>query len=465
MFSSRKTAAPSSGGYNLTKSLRFRSSASASLSRTFGTPTNNLKWTYSGWIKRGAIGSGVSATMLGSALGGASTYFMALYNGDALDFAQITGGTVVGRLTSTALYRDPAAWYHVVLVWDSANATAANRMLMYVNGVQVTSFSTNTNPSSSLACSFNQAGTNVIGYRNYASDNYFDGYLAEQNFIDGQALTPSSFGSTNALTGVWQPTKYTGTYGNNGFYLPFTNITSTSTLGNDSSGNGNNWTTNNFSLTAGSTYDSMTDVPTLTSATTANYAVINPLWNSSNTNGTINDGNLKVTPAGSNLYCNSASSIAMPLSGYSYVEFTCLSNGGASNNNMIGIIPSTSTALSNTSYYGSTSNTYGYLDGGSVRNNSSTTQTVASYTTGDVISVAYGNGKLWFAKNGVWQGSGSPNPATATSPFYSGLTNDMFVGLTTYSSPSGATWGVNFGQQPFTYTPPTGYVALNTYNL
>ena len=107
--------------------------------------------------------------------------------------------------------------------------------------------------------------------------NYFDGYLTEINFIDGQALTPSSFGSTNTTTGVWQPIKYTGTYGTNGFYLNFGNNASTTTLGYDTSGNSNNWTTNNISLTAGSTYDSMTDVPTLTSATVANYAVLNPI--------------------------------------------------------------------------------------------------------------------------------------------------------------------------------------------
>jgi hypothetical protein len=107
---------------------------------------------------------------------------------------------------------------------------------------------------------------------------FFDGYLAEINFIDGQALTPNSFGTFNSY-GVWQPITYGGSYGTNGFYLPFSNNASTTTLGYDFSPNGNNWTTNNISLTAGATYDSMTDVPTLTSATAANYCVYaNPLW-------------------------------------------------------------------------------------------------------------------------------------------------------------------------------------------
>jgi hypothetical protein len=106
--------------------------------------------------------------------------------------------------------------------------------------------------------------------------DFYDGYLTEINFIDGQALTPNSFGTINSY-GVWQPITYGGSYGTNGFYLPFTNNASTTTLGYDFSPQGNNWTTNNISLTAGSTYDSMTDVPTLTSATAANYAVMNPL--------------------------------------------------------------------------------------------------------------------------------------------------------------------------------------------
>ena len=148
---------------------------------------------------------------------------------------------------------------------------------MYVNGVSVAwTFSTNVTQNSSTW--INSANAHYLtGRQSYAASGYFDGYLAEVNFIDGQALTPSSFGAYNAITGVWQPTKYAGTYGTNGFYLNFNNNASTTTLGYDTSGNSNNWTTNNISLTAGVTYDSMLDVPTLTSATVANYAVLNPL--------------------------------------------------------------------------------------------------------------------------------------------------------------------------------------------
>ena len=443
MFSSRKTTAPSSGGYNLTKSLRFRSSATAYLNRTFGTPTNNLKWTYSGWVKRGSLGS-ISGYILSSALGGASTFFVAGFSSDQFYVLQVTSGTTTGTLLTNALYRDPAAWYHVVIVWDSANATAANRILLYINGTQVTSFASTTNPSSSLACSFNLAGTNAIGYNINSSNSYLDGYLSEVNFIDGQALTPSSFGSTNALTGVWQPAKYTGTYGTNGFYLPFTNITSTSTLGNDSSGNGNNWTTNNISLTAGSTYDSMYDVPTLTSATVANYCVLNPLNNLT----TLTNGNLS-SSTGSAAWIPVVGSMGVS-SGKWYWETTVLGTTDV----FVGIFPFTYYATSGVypgnlsssgyGYYGANGNKYNLGAGGVAYG--------ASFTTNDVIGVALDltAGTLTYYKNNTSQGTAA-----------TGITGTWLPALAVYSSSA----ALNFGQQPFVYTPPTGFVALNTYNL
>ena len=427
----------SASSYFLTKSLRFRSSASAYLSRTFGTPTNNLKWTFSGWLKRGLVDSG-SYTILGSALGGGSTYFVLWWSGNQLQALQVTGGSVTASLITAAVYSDPAAWYHVTVVYDSANATASNRILMYVNGVQVTSFSTSTYPSLNLACSFNQAGTNVIGSRNYASDSYFDGYMTEFNFIDGQALTPSSFGSTNSLTGVWQPAKYTGTYGTNGFYLPFTNTTSTTTLGYDFSGNSNNWTTNNISLTAGSTYDSMTDVPTLTSSTVANYCVLNPLLSGV----VLQNGNLAL---GSSSGSYSTSSTFYVNSGKWYWEVINLSSIGGG----LGI---TIAGASNTYLYNQP-NCYGYYYNGQKRSQAGGNQSYgASYGAGDTIGIALNMdaGTITFYKNNVSQGIA-----------YSGLSGYYCPATDTY--PTGISF--NFGQQPYIYTPPTGFVALNTYNL
>jgi hypothetical protein len=263
-----------SGGYTIGKSVRLRSSASAYLSRAFGTATNNLKWTWSAWVKRGALSANIG--LLGASTDAFSTNWFEFYFGtnDTLKFDQRASSTANVNATTTAVFRDPSAWYHIVFVYDSPNATANNRTTLYVNGVlqaltySVGPFAQNT------ASQLNGSGY-LVGMSPSAV-GYFDGYMTEINFIDGQALTPSSFGSTNATTGVWQPAKYTGTYGTNGFYLNFSSNGSSAALGTDFSGNSNTWTVNNISVTAGTTYDSMVDSPTV-SATSSNYCVLNPL--------------------------------------------------------------------------------------------------------------------------------------------------------------------------------------------
>ena len=316
MFSSRKTAAPSTG-YNLTKSLRFRSSASAYLSRTPAGAGNQTVWTWSKWVKRGTLGS--IQTLFDAYTNGSNSSSISFTSADQLQVSNYVSASLVTNKVTTQVFRDPSAWYHIVV--SSNGSTSLN---IYVNGVQVTSFATNVGPTAANWF-FNGANNHRIGTEASGGSptQLFDGYLTEVNFIDGQSLTPSSFGSTNALTGVWQPARYTGTYGTNGFYLPFTNTTSTTTLGYDFSPNGNNWTTNNISLTAGSTYDSMTDVPTLTSATTANYCVLNPLDKAS----TVTNGNL--TTSSGAAHQSVRASFQAPSTGLYYMEATILSTTAA----------------------------------------------------------------------------------------------------------------------------------------
>jgi hypothetical protein len=276
--------------------------------------------------------------------------------------------------------------------------------------------------------------------------NIFDGYLAEVNFVDGQALTPSSFGETSTTTGVWIPKKYTGTYGTNGFYLDFTDTTSTSTLGTDFSGNSNTWTVNNISLTSGSTYDSMNDVPTLTSATTANYCVINAVEPSSLS---VSNGNLKCTYSGSDTYYTRRGTIGVS-SGKYYFEYYC--DAINSTTRGWGGIATAQAALNN--YVGVDAYGYGYSYGASSVNNNSFVSYGATYTTGDVIGVAFDAdaGTLTFYKNGTSQGTAFTGIPAGT----------YFPAFTCFA---GGTISPNFGQRPFSYTPPTGFVALNTFNL
>jgi hypothetical protein len=252
MFSAKDLFFTGSSGYRISNSLRFRSSASAYLSRTpAGAGTSTKTWTYSAWIKRGTLGGTVD---LISARSAANPLFYFQIVSDQINiFARNSGGTTIANYTSAAVFRDPSAWYHIVLKWDALTST----MGLYVNNVLQTL--TTATAISNVDYAMNTAIVHEIGRSAYGASDYFDGYMAEIYMIDGQALTPSSFGETDATTGVWKPKAYTGTYGTNGFYLKFADNSgaTATTIGKDSSGNGNNWTPNNISVTAGTTYDSM----------------------------------------------------------------------------------------------------------------------------------------------------------------------------------------------------------------
>lgn len=202
-------------------SLRFRSSASANLSRTPTVTSDRQKWTWSGWVKRGLLGGSNPYQLFGARVGGGVSYALFYFNNtDTLKF--IDGDTTT-TLETNAVFRDPSAWYHVVCAVDTTQATAANRIKFYVNGTQITSFSTATYPAQNANMYINTANIHYIGQQN--TSQYFDGYMADIRFIDGQQLTPVSFGTFNSY-GVWQPINYGGSYGTNGFYLPFNSGTS-----------------------------------------------------------------------------------------------------------------------------------------------------------------------------------------------------------------------------------------------
>ena len=451
-----------STGYNLTRSLRFRASASANLRRTFSTSgTNNKIQTISVWLKRGALSGGSQQVIFGGidASIGANQSRLVFQGDDTLNCR--LGGAAANDNITSAVFRDPSACYHIFVAIDTTQATAANRVKIYVNGVQQT-VGTPTSTQNQATQFANATSGNTIGEVGSFGSSYFDGYMAEFNFIDGQALTPSSFGATNAQTGVWQPKKYSGTYGTNGFYLPFTDnsaLTSGSNagLGKDFSGNGNYWNTNNISITSGSTYDSMTDVPTLTSATAANFATLNPLDTGSSSMAASN-GNLTFTKSGAN-FSPIRGTLAVT-SGKYYFEMTAntsaLTQIGVCNDYNIRQNGGDN-SIQSTGGIGAAWDSRGFLF------QTGTSSSYAyTFTTNDVVMVAFdaSSGKIWFGKNGAWN---TGNPATDTSPAF---TASGYNYLTFYGNgESGGGGSVNFGQRPFAYTPPTGYVALNTFNL
>ena len=427
-----------SGGYTIDRSLRFRSSASAYLNRTPASAGNQKTWTWSGWVKRGA--SGTLQFLFSAGTSGVTYHDMYINSDDTLRIVANIGSTPIKY--TTQVFRDFGAWYHFINVFDTTNATADDRMRLYVNGVRITSFGTSTNPALNADGLINSTSyQHAIGRRVFSSSNHFDGYLTEINFIDGQALDPTYFGEYNDDTGVWQPKKYTGTYGTNGFYLNFSDNSSTTTLGEDGSGNGNDWTLNNFSLTSGSTYDSMTDVPTLTSETAANYATLNPLDNY-NTGATISDGNLKWTIGAAD--GASRSTIGMSAGKY-YAEV----NGTMDYIGVVGNNAGITNMLGTPTIY--------YMSNGQKRINGSLTSYGATYSNSNTMGIAIDvdGGTVTFYKDNVSQG--------AISLSSSGTPSEWMFAI---GSGSGSTSGTfNFGQQPFAYTPPTGFKALNTYNL
>lgn len=444
-----------SGDYQISRSVRLRSSASAYLSRTFGSPTSNILWTLSWWMKKSTTGqaSGGGTGDCGIIASNNSGNFdgLALFNGDDKFSFRINSVEVAKW---SAVQRDPSAWGHYVLIYDSANATQANRLRLYQNGVQLTAMDVAVALTSSQTSKINSAQQQMIGPGAVAPGRFFDGYLTEVNFIDGQVLTPSSFGQISATTGIWSPIKYGGTYGTNGFYLNFSdnsNNTAT-TIGKDSSGNGNNWTPNNISVTAGATYDSMLDVPTPYADGgngRGNYAVLNPLPGSTfTTYTTLSEGNLKATGNNTGVDVPAAGTIFVN-SGKWYFEAMITVLGA--NPGAVGITssPTDTNALGN----GGGTVSYGYVATGNKRSSAGTVAYGASYTTNDVIGIALDmdGGTVTFYKNNVSQGTA-----------FTGLSGYYTFAVGTFGSGS---MTANFGQRPFSYTPPSGYSALNTQNL
>jgi len=481
------------GGYNIERSLRFNSADTTYLNRTPGSAGNRKTWTWSGWIKRGDTannsGSGASTelTIFGSGTNvnaGNGVCSLGITGGVNFQVWQYLAGAV-WNIVTTQVFRDYSAWYHILIAVDTTQATSSNRVKMYVNGVQVTAFGTASYPSQNYDTGINSTDAHNIG-RRPDGQNYWGGYLTENYLIDGQALTPSSFGQTNTSTGVWEPIPYTGTYGTNGFYLNFSDNsgTTSTTLGKDYSGNGNNWTPNNFSVTAGAGNDSLVDSPTSYGTDTGvggevrgNYATLNPLTLYT-TQMALADGNLQGTgTAGASNWGSVFSTINLPTSGKWYVECIVSVFNGSGNTGGVGVIDTALFTPSNTAVVFDQTAGEGFdglalnlfTDVLSVRADGVQTTSVSglsatSYTL--MLAVDIGAGKVWGGYNGTWVNSGNPSAGTGEIATRVFVPTDNFV---FHTSEGGGTntsrVQANFGQRPFAYTAPSGFKALCTQNL
>ncbi len=453
--------------YTIDQSLRFNDNDSAYLSRTPSSAGSLTTWTWSGWVKRGNLAAGMPArgTIFGSSL--TLFGFFNATSGVAADTfgVYITDGED-DRFITNRVFRDTSAWYHFVVVLDTTNSTADDRFRLYVNGVRETSFSRADAITQNRTAGVNAEVAHAIGRQSPAASQYFDGYLAEMNFIDGTALTADSFGETK--DGVWIPKAYSGSYGTNGFYLPFDD---SSAIGDDESGNTNDWTANNLAAS-----DVVLDSPT------NNFATYNPLDRSGNL---FSEGNLKIGDITSSAALATAGTMAMR-SGKWYFEILRTSgvNGG-----YWGIIREDQNILDGN--HGLSSGDYAYYvqNNGSLKlNAASTSSWITAYSTGDIIQVAYDadTGKVWFGRNNTWGNSGDPangtNEAGTVDSFatygykvwtrvignasqyeYATLNcgqDSTFAGATT----AGGNQDDN-GIGDFKYAPPAGFLSLCSASL
>ena len=452
----------------LANACKFDAASSDSLTRTFGTPTNNKIWTYSFWMKH-CDNSGVLLNT------GADTSYMYFRGSSASPVpfgfsVEQYVGSFQYKLIPNEVFRDHSAWQHIVIAFDTTQSTASDRAKIYKNGSQITSFNTADYPSENLNTQVNSAVAHKIG--GFASSGFYDGYLTEVIFVDGQQLTPTSFGAFNTVSNIWEPRPYAGTYGNNGFKL---NFTDSSNLGDDTSGNGNDFTVNN-----------LTSVDQSTDTCSNNFATLNPLDKGYTGAITLSQGNL-VTESSSGAGDTGLRSTIGVTTGKWYLEAKIAS----SNTIVIGDINARLQANMNDGspaddFYGiqrySDTKTNLYNDGTFVSQN---TAMWGGFTSSDIISIALDldNNKIFFAKNGSFKDSSgnTGDPANGTNPTFT--ISDGTKTYTFYTELRGNDADgllINFGNPPFTissgnadangfgnfeYAVPSGFLALCTKNL
>jgi hypothetical protein len=427
-------AAGAGAGYTIDQSIRFNDNDSAYLSRTSGATGDRQKWTFSAWVKRGNLSS--NQRLFHDS--GNTNFIMFGYSSNN-EFRVYLGADI----RTTALFRDPSAWYHLVVAVDTTQATSSDRVKIYQNGVQITSFSTAGYPSLNYNTIFNNSGT-TYQISGQSVSEYFDGYISEFHWIDGQALDPTSFGETND-DGVWVPKAYAGTYGTNGFYITGED---SADLGADYSGNGNDFTSSGLTSD-----DQRGDTPT------ANHATWNPLFfrRTGSYKPTFADGNLYVAGQSSQV---SHTGTTISSSGKHYAEF--LVNNGSSSITGPGVVRSywdNGLAESYASNYGGSY----YGDNGARYYNSTSDSQTAPGANRVGIEVDFANNEVeyFIVTSGGTKTSQGGKLTSANGIDFDG--EGIFTATLHDNSSRNIT--AYFEEADWWGTPNAGYKALSTANL
>ena len=447
--------------------------ANSYLSISGSTPTNSKKFTYSFWVKRTTLGA--DQAILSYETDSANRGGIELQTGDQFRYFERVSNSTTVFVEPSRVFRDPSAWYHIVVATDTTQSTEADRVKIYVNGVQETDFaSTPTYPALNSDTRANGSSVKNIGRRNVNNDYFFDGALSHVSFVDGSALAPTVFGETESTSGIWKFKQPSGvTWGNNGFHLKFENSAS---LGLDSSGN-----TNNFTV-SGNLVQSV-DTPSNV------FCTMNPIVSNrsgftfSNNNTTVN------TPSTS----GSAANMGVKQGKW---YFECLINtlgnfyGGwqdldnvATNTNSYMVDGTVATNNGPDIYYGTSSSSANSMNG---------------MAQGDYIGFAIDvpNLKCWWSRNGQWYTADSATPTTLTraqvsannngfdlttgsemnssstiAPYMgtsTAATNNSFnfgTGIFGTTKLTGTTYADDNGVGIFKYEPPAGFRAICTKNI
>ena len=443
--------------------------ASTYLTRTPSSAGNKQKFTISAWIKKASVGSAAHTIMCAS--NGGNRDAIMFDNNKLAVFKYDSGYTY--QLRTTRLFRDSNAFYHIVVAYDTTQATASNRIKIYINGEQATSFESGweTYPSQNFNTLFNDAFAQIIG-KDWDSSNYFDGNISHFHLTDGYAYAASDFGETDSTTGIWKPkTAPSVTYGTNGFFLKFEN---SAAMGTDSAGS------NNFTV-GGGTMTQLIDTPDNV------FSTLDALqdyygWHD------LSNANTSVTFSGSSRYGISLSNLGVT-SGKYYCEIKCVAEGSPKGLS-IGLV-NKDIGFGQYEYLNGNGYAYWRAGNGVVRDNASNTEyTGNTWGTGDILMMALDcdNRNLYFGKNGTWENSGVPTSgSTGTgavtlstlsaypdypfffacdrndsgNPQFSWNFGNGFFGTTAVSSAQNPDDGIGI----FEYDVPAGYRALCTKSI
>ena len=457
--------------------------ANTYLTRTSGTATNVNKYTFSAWIKRSLLTSSFQPIFGGTGSTLANYHDSLFFNNstDKFIYQGATSGSTEVNLQTSASYRDVSAWYHVVVAYDSTQITASNRVKIYINGVQETSFSTETYPAQNRGTYANGRDSSTITISKIQSDAvYFDGAMSHIHFIDGTAYDASAFGSTDATTGEWEAkTSPSVTYGNNGFFIlkDGNGIT-------DQSGEGNDFTL------GGGTLTDLKDNPDNV------FATLNPLQSQIG-GATFSLGNTKLVTTNGSPYTGTTVATLGVSSGKWYWETKLLTSVSSTypifsivGENCVVSSYLTSTLVGDYVTYtpsnGNSNEIYERYNDGSIENNYSYGDG-STINVNDIIGCALDkdNGKVYWSINGTWVNSG--DPVNGTNPASSNVNNlrgdFVFPAYGDENYLSSAIFETNFGNGYFgttavssagtnasdngifEYDVPTGYTALSTKGL